>query len=190
MSRALKIKNPEGMYFITFTVIHWIDLFIRKEYKEILLDSLRHCQERKGLVVHAFVIMTSHVHLIVSRKPNGEQLFDIIRDFRKYTSSTLLKAVKDISESRREWLLRAFGKSGRANPNNSLYQVWIQDNHPEELILLKFTKQKLDYIHKNPVEAGIVFSPHDYVYSSACAYAGRAQECPLVLELIELPLWE
>ena len=190
MSRALKIKDPEGLYFVTFTVVNWIDLFIRKTYKDILIDSLKHCQENKGLVVHAFVIMTSHVHLIVSRKPDGGLLSDTIRDFKKYTSGKLLKAIKETPESRREWLLRAFGEAGRNNPNNSRYQVWIQDNHPVELITKKFVKQKLDYVHNNPVETGIVFLPYDYVYSSACAYAGRPQECLLPVELIELPLWE
>ncbi len=190
MSRALKIKDPEGLYFVTFTVVHWIDLFIRKEYKEILIDSLKHCQSNKGLVVHAFVIMTSHMHLIFARKQDGEQLSGIIRDFKKYTSGKLVKAIKEIPESRREWLLRAFGQAGRKNPNNLRYQVWVQDSHPVELISLKFVKQKLDYVHNNPMETGIVFSPYEYVYSSACAYAGRAAECPLPVELLELPLWK
>lgn len=184
-----KIKDPEGLYFVTFTVFHWIDLFITKTYKDMLIDSLKHCQENKGLVVHAFVIMTSHMHLIVSRKPDGGLLSDTIRDFKKYTSGKLLKAIKETPESRREWLLQAFGEAGRNNPNNSRYQVWVQDNHPVELITLKFVKQKLDYVHNNPVETGIVYSPYDYVYSSATAYAGRAVECPLSIELLETPLW-
>ena len=190
MSRALKIKDPDGLYFVTFTVVHWIDLFIRKEYKDLLMDSLRHCQQHKGLVVHAFVVMTSHVHLIVSKKPDGEELSDIIRDFKKYTSGKLLKAIKEIPESRREWLLRAFGNAGKSNPNNSRYQVWVQDNHPVEITTLKFVKQKLDYVHNTPVSEGMVFAHYDYVYSSATAYAGRAAECPLEIELLEIPLWE
>jgi len=61
MSRVLKIKNAAGIYFVTFTVIHWIDLFTRATYCDIVLDSLRHCQAKKGMVVHAFVIMSSHL---------------------------------------------------------------------------------------------------------------------------------
>jgi hypothetical protein len=102
----------------------------------------------------------------------------------------LIKAIKETPESRREWLLRAFGQAGKENPNNSWNQVWVQDNHPVELITMKFVKQKLDYVHNNPVEAGIVFSPFEHVYSSASAYAGRAAECPLAVELLELPLWK
>jgi len=186
MSRTLKITNPQGLYFATFTVIHWIDLFTRPEYKDIIINSLKYCQQNKGLVIHAFVIMTNHVQLIVSRQDDGEQISDIIRDFKKFTSAKLLKAIKEIPESRREWLLRAFRKAGEKNPNNSRYQVWIQDNHPIELITGKFIRQKLDYIHLNPVKAGIVFQPIDYVCSSATAYAGRAMECPLEIMLLEI----
>lgn len=186
MSRVLKIKNPQGLYFVTFTVIHWIDLFTRPEYRDILINSLKHCQEKKGLVIHAFVIMSSHLHLIISRKDDGEQLSGIIRDLKKFTSKELVKTIEVISESRREWLLRAFSKAGRHNSNNTHYQVWQQDNHPVELVTQKFIRQKLDYIHMNPVRAKIVFNPIDYVYSSATAYAGRALECPLDVEILEV----
>jgi REP element-mobilizing transposase RayT len=130
--------------------------------------------------------MTNHLHLIISRHDKGETISGIIRDFKKFTSVMLLKAIKEIPESRWEWLLRAFRKAGAKNPNNSRYQVWIQDNHPLELITEKFVRQKLDYIHLNPVRAGIVFQPIDYVYSSATAYAGRAVECPLEVVLLEV----
>jgi len=140
----------------------------------------------KGLVIHSFVIMTSHIHLIVSVKDGGEPLPGIIRDFKKYTSVKLIQAIKTIPESRRIWLLRAFKKAGTANPNNTRNQVWQQDNHPIELITLKFVRQKLEYIHLNPVKAGIVFQPTDYVQSSATAYAGRDIECPLEIVLFIL----
>ena len=124
MSRVLKIKDPQGVYFVTFTVIHWIDLFTRSAYCDILLDSLRYCQEKKGLAIHAFVIMPSHLHLIVSSKEGGEPLPGIIRDFKKHTSKEFVKAVQTVPESRRECLLRAFGNAGKHNPNNTNYQVW------------------------------------------------------------------
>ena len=71
MSRVLKIKNPQGAYFVTFTIIYWIDLFTRSAYCDIVWDSLRYRQEMKGLVIHAFVIMSSHVHLVVCTKTVG-----------------------------------------------------------------------------------------------------------------------
>ncbi len=188
MSRLLKINNPDGLYFVTFTVIHWIDLFTRTDYLDILIDSFKYCQQHKGLNIHAFVFMPSHLHLIISRTKEGELLSGIIRDFKKHTSKELVKAIQAGRESRREWLLRAFARAGKYNPNNKNYQVWQQDNHPVELITLKFIRQKLDYIHMNPVRARIVFNPVDYVHSSASAYAGQVIKCPLELKLLELPL--
>lgn len=179
MSRVLKITESDGIYFVTFTTVQWIDLFTRREYKNILVESLRYCQEHKGLLIHAFVFMTNHLHLIISRTPDGAELSDIIRDFKKFTSRRLVQAVKELPESRREWLLWLFSRAGEHNPNNTQYQVWQQDSHPVELRTLKFIRQKLNYIHDNPVKEGIVFSSAEYVYSSASVYFGLPQECPL-----------
>ena len=103
MSRKYKIRNSEGIYFISFSVVYWIDVFIRNEYKNIFIESLKYCQENKGLRVHAWVIMTSHVHLIVSTEK--DKLEGIIRDFKSFTSRKLKEAIKDnIQESRRDWI--------------------------------------------------------------------------------------
>ena len=89
MSRAYKMHNPDEYYFISFATIGWIDVFTRIIYKEILLESIRYCQKEKGLVVHAWYIMTNHVHMIISR--NGEaELSGILRDMKKYTSKELI----------------------------------------------------------------------------------------------------
>ena len=65
MSRKYKFRDNEKLYFVSFAVVYWLDVFIRNDYREIILDSLRHCQEKKGLEVYAYCIMTSHVHLII-----------------------------------------------------------------------------------------------------------------------------
>ena len=83
------MHNPDEYYFISFATIGWIDVFTRIIYKEILLESIRYCQKEKGLVVHAWYIMTNHVHMIISR--NGEaELSGILRDMKKYTSKELI----------------------------------------------------------------------------------------------------
>jgi REP element-mobilizing transposase RayT len=85
-----------------------MDVFTRNEYKNILLDSWRHCQQKKGLVIHAWVIMTNHVHMIISR--NGDYKFEqIVRDFKKYTSTKICSAIScNLKESRREWMINDF----------------------------------------------------------------------------------
>ena len=84
MSEKYKMNNVDCVYFLTLTVVDWIDLFTRKEYKHILLNALKHCQQEKGLLIYAWCIMLGHIHLIVAS--NKFKLSDILRDFKKYTS--------------------------------------------------------------------------------------------------------
>ena len=171
MSRKYKFHNPEGIYFISFAVVNWIDVFTRRDYKDIVVDSLQYCQKEKGLELFAWVIMTNHVHLL-ARAKEGHVLQDIIRDLKKYTSKQLITAIEENNqESRKEWMLNAFQFAASKNSNNKNYQFWRQDNKPIEVWSNNVIDQKLDYIHENPVEAGFVDHPEDYIYSSARNYA-------------------
>ncbi len=175
MSEKYKIRDQDKLYFVTFTVIHWLDVFVRREYKDILLESLRYCQKNKGLEVWAYCIMSSHAHMILGR--HGEpSLQGIIRDIKKFTSLEIIKAIQgNDQESRRELFMWLFERAGRKNNNNTHYQFWQQSNHPIELNTNQKLDQRLNYIHQNPVEAGIVLSPEDYLYSSAMNYTGRPE---------------
>lgn len=160
MSRRYKFHNPDGVYFITLTVEEWTDVFTRNEYKNILIDNLKYCQQNKGLEIFAWCIMTNHLHLIV-RAQEGFLLQDILRDFKKFTSKALMQAIKEnIQESRKEMLLRQF-------ITLEGIRFWQKDNKPIELWSNGVIEQKLQYIHQNPVEEGIVFRAEDYMYSSA-----------------------
>ena len=104
MGRKYAIRDQEAIYFVTFTVVNWIDLFVREEYKQITIDSLKYCQENKGLNVHAYCIMTSHIHLILSVNDGGA-LSDVIRDLKSFTSTKLKNSIRgNDKESRRECL--------------------------------------------------------------------------------------
>ncbi|MBS4060463.1 MAG: transposase [Bacteroidetes bacterium] len=165
MSRKYKFHNPEGVYFITFAVQSWADVFTRDQYKDLLIESLEYCQLKKGLELFAWCIMTNHVHFI-ARASASAKLQDILRDFKKFTSKAIIKEIKEHEhESRPELLLKHFETSD----GNSFWQA---DNKPIELWSNKVIQQKLNYIHYNPVKAGLVFKPEDYVYSSAIDYAG------------------
>jgi REP element-mobilizing transposase RayT len=165
MSRKYKFHNPEGVYFITFAVQSWADVFTRDQYKDLLIESLEYCQLKKGLELFAWCIMTNHVHFI-ARASATAKLQDILRDFKKFTSKAIIKEIKEHEhESRPELLLKHFETAD----GNSF---WQSDNKPIELWSNKVIQQKLNYIHYNPVKAGLVFKPEDYVYSSAIDYAG------------------
>lgn len=178
-----KIRDKEGIHFITFAVVEWIDVFTRREYSDILLNSIKHCQQEKGLILHCWCLMSNHVHLVVSAKEHNTSY--ILRDLKKYTSKQIIKAIEEHpGESRKEWMLKLFKQAGNSNSRNTHYQFWRQDNQPKELYSEKFTNQKLEYIHNNPVEAGIVDKAEEYLYSSARDYY-TGKNCGLLqLELL------
>jgi REP element-mobilizing transposase RayT len=171
MSRNYKFRDDSKLYFVTFATVYWIDVFSRRAYRDILLESLRFCQQHKGLELYAYCIMTNHVHLIIGAE--NVPLAGLMRDFKKFTSSSILKAISEHpEESRKERMLWMFERAGKKNSNNKKYQFWQQDNHPIQLSTDSMARQKLDYLHGNPVEAGIVLSPEEYLYSSAKNYCG------------------
>jgi len=172
MPSKYKIHDHQDVYFISFSVIEWVDALSRPYYKDILIDSFKHCQQNKGLVIYAYVIMNNHVHMIVSAA-EGYNLSDILRDMKKFTSKKIIAAIdENIQESRKRWMLWLFRSNGERNYNNEIYQFWQQDNHPVCLDSAIMLKQRLDYLHYNPVKEGIVEEPEHYIYSSARDYAG------------------
>jgi REP element-mobilizing transposase RayT len=183
MGGGYKIYDQFLPHFLTFTVVEWIDVFTRKLYCELLLNNFRYCQEAKGLLIHSWCLMTNHLHLVASSRDGN--LSDIIRDFKKFSSRQLIEEIsKNPRESRKRWMLPVFMKHGNNNSRNKTYQFWIQDNCPMELLLPRFTAQKIDYIHNNPVKAGIVRRPEDYLYSSAVNYEYR--RCKGLLDIVFL----
>jgi REP element-mobilizing transposase RayT len=164
-----KIRNQGAVHFITFSVVGWIDVFTRSVYRDILFDSIRYCQSQKGLLLHAWCLMTNHIHLLAAARQNN--LSDVLRDFKRFTSKQLVTAIENnVTESRRDWMLPIFKDHGSKNLRNTGCQFWRQDNHPEECYSSWFTRQKLNYIHYNPVKAGIVELPEQYLLSSARDY--------------------
>lgn len=168
MSTGYKISDKEGLYFLTFQIVGWVDIFTRKVYRDIAIDSLQFCQRYKGLEIFAFVIMSNHIHLMA--RSQAENLSGTIRDFKNFTSKKFLEFLEDNQESRRDWMKIVFEYHGKLKKNQS-NQIWTHENHAELIYSQKFIEQKIEYIHNNPVRAGIVEKPEDYLYSSGRNYA-------------------
>ena len=160
------------VYFVTDTVVDWVDIFTRPVYKHIIVDSLKYCQQHKGLIIYAWVLMSNHLHAIVGT--TGENtLSDIWRDFKKFTSKEILNTLQTMpNESRREWMLNRFEYSGKNDKKIKNYRFWQEGNDAQEVFLNDYFEQKLNYIHYNPVIVEFVNSPEDYRYSSAIDWAG------------------
>ena len=160
------------LYFMTDTVVDWVDIFTRPTYKHIILESLQYCVQQKGLVVYAWVLMSNHLHTIVACEEDMK-ISDIWRDFKKFTSKKILATLEnDTNESRKEWMLDRFAFRAKNDKRIKQYKFW-QDGNGEQLIFsVDYLQQRLDYIHNNPVKAEFVNNPEEYRYSSAVDYAG------------------
>jgi len=166
MSRKYKFHNPSAAYFVSFATVFWIDVFTRQVYFDVLSDSIAYCRKEKGMELFAYCFMPSHIHLIF--RDENENPSALLRDFKKYTAKKILKSIQNNpQESRKEWLLSMFEQAGNDNRNVATYQFWQHHNKPIELWSPKVIKQKLDYIHNNPVVSGFVTDPTDWKYSSA-----------------------
>src|SRR6185295_14002218 len=165
MSEKYKFRDPNGTYFVTTTTVGWVDVFTRPELKKVVIDSLQYCQKEKGLVINAWCLMPSHLHMII--RSTGEPLESIMRDFKKFTASRLIELIDSPHESRRDWMLDLFSKVADHLARIRHYKLWQDGNHPILLTKPKFTSQKLEYIHNNPVAEEIVDDPSHYLYSSA-----------------------
>ena len=165
MSEKYKIYDG-GVFFVTLTIVGWIDLFTRRDYCDIIVNSLSYCIKHKGLKVFAFCIMPSHIHIVAAAE-NG-LLSDILRDMKSYSAKQILQTIQTHpQESRKEWLLYMLAYHAKIIRHNGQYQVWQQHNHPISLHNGQLLKQRINYLHDNPVVAGIVNEAQNYMYSSA-----------------------
>ena len=166
MSEVRKANVEGAVYFITLTVVGWIDVFTRRELGEEMCKQLAWSQQHKGLELFAYVIMPSHIHLVARRE--GGLMSDLLRDLKSYSAKCLLRLVQELpNESRRDWLLHLFAFHAKYAPQNEHYMFWQKTSHPIELYSPWVIEQKITYIHRNPVVAGLVTEPEHYWLSSA-----------------------
>ena len=178
MPHTYRISDQEAIYFLTFQIVGWVDIFTRRIYRDIVIESLTYCQQEKGLKLYAYVIMSNHIHLLAQNETGD--LSGFVRDFKNFTSRRILDIVDNGVESRRDWLKMVFAYHGKFKPKQN-NQVWTHENHAEVIYSSKFILQKINYIHENPVRAGIVEKLEDYLYSSARNYAGLPVEMKITL---------
>lgn len=156
----------DGLFFVTLTLVGWVDVFTRKDYANIVVKNLQFCQQNKGLEIYAYVIMSNHVHLIARQKDGN--LNNILGRFKSYSAKAILQAIEDNQlESRKDWMLHVFRFHAKFKVSYDEYHFWQNTNHPVELYTPEVIFQKLHYIHNNPVRAGYVEMPEHWMYSSA-----------------------
>lgn len=171
---------PDAPYFLTLTVAEWSYVFTLLPYFELVVESLRYCQKNKQLRLFAYVIMLNHIHLIAAGDHN-HLLSEILRDFKRFTASEIISLLH--REGRQE-LLEIFAKAGSLDGRGRDHKVWIEGNHPVLIESAEFFRQKLNYLHENPVRKGLVERPEHWAFSSARNYL-LSDSSVLEVELME-----
>ncbi|WEK35739.1 MAG: transposase [Candidatus Pseudobacter hemicellulosilyticus] len=159
--------NFDGLFFVTLTVVGWIDVFSRRDYAEIVIKNIAFCQRVKGLELYAYVLMTNHLHMIAA--DNNGQLNKLLKDFKSFTAKELIAAIQGNNrESRKDWLLHLFRFHARFDRRKEQFCFWQSTNHASFIRDVNMLRQKVDYVHQNPVRAGYVLEPEHWHFSSAC----------------------
>ncbi len=160
-------------YFITFNTVDWVDVFIRPVYKQVIVHTLNHFIDNKGLNLFAWCLMTNHLRLVAQAK-DGFEIPEIEKEFKTFTTNKILEALDTEPETRRDWMMKRFENVGSILTLNKKFHVWQNTNNPV-FIDMKKTDQLIDhisFIHENPVRDRFVDSASEYPYSSARDYAG------------------
>jgi len=111
-SENYRIEKQDAVYFLTFTVTDWIDVFTRMNYRSIIAESLEYCRKNKGLKLYAWCLMTNHIHLVCCIE-TPFRMTDFLRDYKKYTAKKVLDDIQHLPESRRDWMLYRFEFAGK-----------------------------------------------------------------------------
>ena len=163
MRSRYKIIEEEKIYFISSTIVEWIPVFTNENYFKIVVDSIEYSQKNKNLKLYAYVILDNHFHMIAS----GEKLRQIISSIKSFTARTIIDELK---LDNKEWLLNQLSYYKLKYKIHSDYQLWQEGFHPQVIYSDEMLKQKIDYIHYNPVKRGYVIEPQHWRYSSASYY--------------------
>jgi len=126
---------------------------------------LNYCRANKGFKIFAYAILDNHLHLLVS----GDNLANTIKDLKRHTARKIINLAQ---KEEKLWLLNQLKYYKLKHKTDSDYQVWQEGFHPKQIITEEMLRQKIEYIHHNPVRIGMVEKAEDWLYSSARNYLG------------------
>jgi putative transposase len=160
-----RIYDEQKPYFLTMSVVEWIPLFTNSEIVSLLIESLSFCQKERQLILYAYVIMEQHLHLISSAP-------DLSKTIKEYKSFTARKIIDYLKERNYKPLLEKLKRAKLTHKTKSKYQLWQEGNHPKEINGEEMMRQKIEYIHNNPLRRGYIDEVKHWRYSSARNYEG------------------
>jgi len=174
--------DPTHLYFATATVLGWKRLFAQPTYAEIVLGSLEYHRRHARWLLFAFVIMPNHAHFVI--QPCADYtISEVVQSFGSFTAHAILHRLRE--EGRAE-LLEFFAERADSDAGKR-HQIWMPIE-AKNVFSAEFLRQKVEYIHNNPVQDHwrLVEARADYAYSSACFY--DRGEKPMI-EVDDLGRW-
>lgn len=167
-----KLIDSQVPHFVTATVVNWLPLFGSRTVQHILLDSLRFLIQHERLALYAYVLMENHLHLVASSLDLSKEM----GDFKSYTARQII----DFYQQRNaRHILAQLALHKKDYKSDRTHQLWQEGSHPQHILSIEMMRQKVTYIHNNPVYRGWVDSPEGWRYSSARNYAGRPGLLPV-----------
>lgn len=168
---------------MTATVVEWLPVFKDPSIRQILIDALNYAIIKRNLFVYGYCIMHNHIHIIANTE-EPYLLKDIMRNFKRYTSRKIAAAMLAESDEWSQYCVSHFKACGEFHCKAITFKVWKDGNHAIELYSPAFYRQKLGYIHRNPVRAGFVERPEEWQCSSALDYAGGKS---VLVRVVQIP---
>ena len=167
------LQGRQAGCFITFNTVDWVDVFIRPVYKQVVVHTLNHFIDNKGLMVHAWCLMTNHLHMMIQAR-EGYVIAEIEKEFKSFTTTKILEAIDTEPEARKDWMMKRFENFSNLLGLMKKYHVWQSSSSPQFIDLRKTDAliENFSFIHDNPVRDRFVDAAVDYPYSSARDYAG------------------
>lgn len=157
-----RFHSDGAVYFVTFSVVDWLPVFVSEAACKIASDSLNFCHHNKGLRTNAYVIMPTHLHGVFFHATFDAKLLETtLTDFRKFTGRQLC----DFSEKH---MPACFSDAFReAAGDDRERRFWQPTRHPEQIETETFWQRKVDYLHENPCRKGLVRQSGHWRFSSA-----------------------
>ncbi len=162
-------------YSITASTVNWLALFSNPDACAILLNSLQFLIENQRIILHAYVIMENHLHLVLF----AENLSKEIANFKSFTAR---KCIDYYIKQQNQFVLNQLTFYKLEYKCDRQYQFWQEGSHPERITSIEMLQQKIDYTHFNPVRRGYVEMPEHWRYSSARDYAGGKGLLPVEMD--------
>ena len=169
------IREFNKPHFLTCTVVEWLSVFTRPDAVQVLLDSWSHQRLNDGLRLYGYVILENHLHFVAQ----APRLDKCLKNFKSFTAAQLIKLLE---ANKVERLLARLGFAKRTYKHDRQYQFWQEGAHAEMIFSETMMRQKLEYIHQNPVKRGYVEQPEHWRCSSARNDVGKPG-------LIEIDSW-